>query len=76
MTRKIKTERSSQGLIDTMFEELDLLKNGKSTPQMARAKSAVVSSIMSMKRLEMDAVRFIAHGQEIREIKTISFNES
>jgi len=54
------TETTSQGLARAMFEELDMLRNGTSTPQQARAKAAIANSLIAISRLEMDFARFIA----------------
>jgi len=53
-------ERTSRGLAKAMFEELDLLRDGKSTPQMARAKSSIANTICAVSRLEMDYARFVS----------------
>ena len=55
----MKVKRNSGGLADAMFDELDALNNGSSTPQQARAKSAIANSIISLTRLEMEYARFI-----------------
>jgi len=54
------TERTSRGLQAVMFEEIDNLRNGRSTPQAARAKAAVANTICLLSRLEMDFARFVA----------------
>lgn len=46
--------RTSEGLVQALFEELDDLSNGKSSPQMARAKASVVNTVCTVARLEMD----------------------
>ena len=43
-----------------MFEELELLRNGESTPQQARAKASIANTICQISRLEMDHARFVA----------------
>lgn len=62
MTQKIA--RTSKGLIDAMFDELDDLKAGKSTPQNARAKASIANTICSVTRLEMDHARFVADSRK------------
>jgi hypothetical protein len=52
--------RTSKGLIDTLFDELDSLTAGKTTPQHARAVASVATTICSVSRLEMDYARFVA----------------
>lgn len=58
-----KLERSSIGLASFLFEELDDLKAGKSTPQMARSKAAVANTICTITRLEMDHARFVSSAR-------------
>lgn len=60
---KTKTERTSRGLANTLFDELDALRNGDSTPQQSRAKAAVANSIISLSRLEMEYARFVADSR-------------
>lgn len=53
-------ERNSRGLAATLFDELDALNEGKSTPQMARSKASVANTICAVSRLEMDYSRFVS----------------
>jgi len=55
-----KTQRTSKGLATALFDELDSLIAGKSTPQQAKAKVGIANSICSISRLEMDYARFVA----------------
>ena len=59
--------RTSRSLANMMFDELDALKSGKSTPQQARAKAAVANTIISVSRLEMDYARFVANERSDKE---------
>ena len=61
--QEVTTQRSSKGLADALFEEFDLLRNGRSTPQMARAKASIAGGIMSLTRLEMDYARFVSEAR-------------
>lgn len=56
-------ERTSTGLASAMFDELDALTNGKSTPQQARAKAAIANTVVSISRLEMDYARFVSDSR-------------
>lgn len=56
----MKIERTSRGLAEAMFDELDRLLEGKSTPQQASAKAKVANTICQISRLEMDFARFVA----------------
>lgn len=57
---KNELTRTTAGLAGTLFDELDALREGTSTPQQARAKSAIANSIISIARLEMEYARFVA----------------
>ena len=54
----MKVAKTSEGLSKVLFDELEDLCNGKSTPQMARAKAHLAGSVISIKRLEMDFAKF------------------
>jgi hypothetical protein len=59
------SERTSKALIDALFDELDALKGGKSTPQQARAVSSIANTVCSVTRLEMDYARFVSDARSI-----------
>ena len=56
-------DRTSRGLAQAMFEELELLRSGESTPQQARAKSSIANTICTISRLEMDFARFVTSAR-------------
>lgn len=58
MSKKI--ERTSKGLASALFDEMDSLIAGDSTPTQAKAKVGIANSIVSISRLEMDYARFVA----------------
>ena len=53
-------KRNSKGLVNLLFDELEDLNSGRSTPQQARAKASMANSIIAVSRLEMDYARFVA----------------
>lgn len=53
-------ERTSKGLSNTLFDELEKLKSGQSTPQQSRSVAAVANTICAISRLEMDYARFVS----------------
>lgn len=59
MTHKKSIAKTSRGLAQAMFEELELLRAGESTPQQARAKASIANTICTISRLEMDFARFV-----------------
>lgn len=52
--------RTSQGLSNAVFEELELLRNGESTPQKSSAIARLANTVCQISRLEMDFARFVA----------------
>lgn len=56
----MKMQRTSRALSETVFEELEQLRNGGSTPQKARAVSSLANTICLITRLEMDYARFVS----------------
>lgn len=56
------TERSSAGLCDALFEEFDLLRNGKSDPHRAAAVAKLAVQIINTKKLEIEAAAFHKAG--------------
>jgi hypothetical protein len=59
--------RDTRGLAEAMFEELELLRSGDSTPQQARAKSSVANTICTVARLEMDYARFVTSERSSKD---------
>lgn len=60
MTEQKKVVRTSKGLQDTLFDEIDSLRDGTTTPQSARTVASLASGIIQTARLEMDHARFIS----------------
>ncbi len=56
----MSTSRTSAGLAAAMFDELDALRSGDSTPQVARAKASIANTICAISRLEMEYARFVS----------------
>lgn len=50
-----KTERTSEGLCEALFEEFDLLRQGKTDPHRASAIAKLAVQIINTKRLEIEA---------------------
>lgn len=63
MTNKVKkTERTSLGLRDTLFDELDALRDGSSTPQRAGAIAKLAVQIVNTVNLELDFQKYVANS--------------
>jgi hypothetical protein len=56
------TERNSAGLCDALFDEFDLLRNGKSDPHRAAAVAKLAVQIINTKKLEIEAAAFHKAG--------------
>lgn len=65
--RENSIERTTRGLASAMFEELDLLRAGESTPQQARAKASIANTVCTVARLEMDYARFVVSARAAEE---------
>lgn len=61
MTDKF-TERTSSGLCDALFEEFDLLRNGKSDAHRASSIAKLAVQIINTKKLEIEAAAFYKAG--------------
>lgn len=55
-----KTVRSTKGLRDALFDEMDALREGKSTPHIAGAMSKLAVQIINSVRLEIEYQKHIA----------------
>ena len=51
--------RTSAGVRDAMFDELDALRRGESNPMRARAAAALASQIIASVRMEIDFQHFV-----------------
>lgn len=57
-TNAAPVTRTSEGLRDALFEELDMLRKGDSTPQRAGAVSKLAMTVIDAARLDIEFVRF------------------
>lgn len=67
--------RTSKGLQDTLFDEIDNLRNHRTTPQSARTLSSLAGTIIQTGRLEMEFARFVTDrvGGNSSAMKAIEF---
>ena len=63
-----KTIRTSAGLVDALFDEFDMLRNGQSDAHRASAVAKLSIQIIATKRLEIDAAALIKGGLNIRPV--------
>ena len=62
------TEKTSAGLCDALFEEFDLLRNGKSDPHRASAVAKLAVQIINTKKLEIEAAAFHHAGLRFKPL--------
>ena len=54
---------TSKGLQAALIEEMNDLRNGKTTPQSSRAVGSLAGYLIQLKRLEIDFSRFVADAR-------------
>lgn len=57
--KQLKVTRTTRGLRDALFDEIDALTFGKSNAQVAGAKSKLATQIISATRLDLEYHRFV-----------------
>ena len=62
------TEKTTAGLCDALFDEFDLLRNGRSDAARAGAVAKLSIQIINTKRLEMDAAQLLKGGLDITNV--------
>lgn len=60
MSNQAKTVRTSLGLRDTLFDEIDNLRNGKSNPAVAGAMAKLAVQIINTVNMEVNYQRHVA----------------
>ena len=70
-----KIEKSSKGLRDTLFNELEKLRDGEIDCQRANATAKLVNGIVSTVRLEMDYVRMTGIPDPRKKTNVIGFDQ-
>jgi hypothetical protein len=76
-----KPDRTSRGLRDMLFDELDELRTGDGNPQKALAVASVAKQIVSTVRVEMEYYRLSQSeggqkSQELGELRLGSANDA
>jgi hypothetical protein len=59
--------RSSHGLQEHIFQQLDRLESGQTTPQHARSVAALANTAVSLARLEMEYARFVTEQRGVNQ---------
>lgn len=52
-------ERSSAGLRNALFDQLDALRQGQTTPTMANATAKLIAEIINTVQLELNVAKFV-----------------
>lgn len=65
-----KVERTSQGLRDALFDELDALRAGESNPQRASALSKLAVQIINSATMEIEFQKYV-HSSPGKGIKLL-----
>lgn len=73
MTKKVQastpaptaTARNSEGLRNTLFEELDMLRAGHSTPLRANAVGKLAAQVIEAARLDLEFMRAAQSGKKV-----------
>jgi hypothetical protein len=65
---QVTTIRSSEGLRDVLFEELDALRNGTSTPQRSNAVCKISTELIKTVELEIEFYKNVTRGKGASEI--------
>ena len=61
---------TSKGIQAALIEEMNSLRQGRTTPQSSRAVGSIAGYLIQLKRLEMDFCRFVS------EVRTSAVDES
>jgi len=67
MSDKISNEmeRTSKGLRDVLFDELDALRHGKSSPTQSNAVAKLAGSVVETVKMEIEAQKFISSMSKV-----------
>jgi len=67
-----KTVRSTKGLRDALFDEMDALREGKTTPHISSAMSKLAVQIINSVRLEIEYQKHVASTTDMNESLALS----
>lgn len=66
MEVEIRVTRTTKGLRDALFDEIDRLTVGRSNPQVACAKSKLATQIIAATKLDLDYHRFVSEMRGVQ----------
>ncbi len=60
--------KTAEGLRDALFDEINALRNGTSSPQKARALSLLASHVIDSLRVQIQHGRLLLDGEKQKEV--------
>lgn len=72
-TKTTPIVRSTSGLRDSLFDELEKLRAGKCNPAHANAYAKIASGIIETARLEIDVAKLVVRSGEAKEVKALEW---
>jgi hypothetical protein len=73
LTNTTPTVRTSAGLRNALFDELDMLRNGETNPAKANAVAKLADQVIATVKMELDVQKHIAkYKPENKEAQLIS----
>ena len=67
-TEQPKVSRTSAGLRDAIFDEIDAIRNGKSNPTRANAVAKLANGIVETVRMEIDVQKHLSKTAGVQSI--------
>lgn len=73
-----ETIRTSKGLRDTLFEEIDALRKNKSNPSKARSIASLAAQILQSVKIEIEMHRYVTAGKlaELPELPEMKLGQA
>lgn len=66
-----QVQRTSAGLRDAIFDELDALRNSRSNPTRANAVAKLVGSVVETVRMEVEVQRHLRQSQPPKDAEPV-----
>lgn len=76
MATVVQIERTSGGLREVLFNELQQLRNGKIEPARAHATAKLAQQILTSVSIELAAARFLSGDGDARRLPTLQLGEA
>lgn len=66
---KMPVPKTAEGLRDALFDEINMLRRGKSTPQRARVMAQLASQVIDSLRVQIQAQRLLLGGDKAKPVQ-------